>query len=308
MTAPVRFALGHGAGNDFVLLPDRDAALDLPAGLVRALCDRRTGLGADGVLRVVPAAAVSGRDGFPDVAPEDVAREDVAREDVARPTWAMDHRNADGTTAEMCGNGLRLVARYLVSLGWVAPGASAVLTRAGVRAVDAPADPRGDVTVDLGVVRRTPEADGTVVVLPDGTRRPGRALSVGNPHLVVEVDDLASLGPVLPAPLLEPADAFPQGVNVEHVVRVGPGHVAVRVHERGVGETLACGTGAGAVAVAVGQPDHDGVLDVRLDLPGGRLRVRGATRADGATEVRLSGPAVLLASGELDEGWVAAAT
>ena len=298
MTAPVRFALGHGAGNDFVLLPDRDAGLDLPAGLVRALCDRRTGLGADGVLRVVPAAAVAGRDGFPDVAPHDVAC----------PTWAMDHRNADGTTAEMCGNGLRLVARYLVSLGWAAPGACAVLTRAGVRAVDAPADPRGDVTVDLGVVRRTPEADGTVLVLPDGTRRPGRALSVGNPHLVVEVDDLASLGPVLATPLLEPADAFPQGVNVEHVVRVGPGHVAVRVHERGVGETAACGTGAGAVAVAVGQPDHDGLLDVRLDLPGGRLRVRGTTRADGATQVRLSGPAVLLASGELDAGWVAAVT
>ena len=292
----MRFHLGHGAGNDFVLLPDPGAALDVTPALARALCARRTGLGSDGVLRVVPAAAVAGHDGFGPAG-------DAA--------WAMDHRNADGSHAEMCGNGLRLFARHLVVEGLAEPGPGRVLTRAGVLQVDVPPEADADVTVDLGVVRDDPAADGTVVVLGDGSRRPGRAVSVGNPHLVVEVADLAALGEELAPPVLDPPDAFPAGVNVEHVVRTGPAVAAVRVHERGVGETQACGTGAGAVARACAQAwglaAADGSYEVAVDLPGGRLVVSGGPPdATGGTPTRLTGPAVLLAAGELDDAWVAA--
>jgi diaminopimelate epimerase len=260
----VRFVKGHGTENDFVLLPDLSGPGALDAGMVRALCDRRTGIGADGVLGV------------------------VRRDGPGGSRWFMDYRNADGSIAEMCGNGIRVFGRYLVAAGLQEPGEFAVDTRAGVRTLAVPAD--GDVTVTMGPAARLPDAK----VALDGRWWPAAGWSMGNPHLVVADADLdvdaADLGAV---PAVDPASAYPDGVNVELVARVAPGHVRMRVHERGVGETRSCGTGACAAAVATMAAD-----DVRgtcaVDLPGGRLQV--TWRDDG--EVLLTGPAVLVATGD----------
>ncbi|SNQ49056.1 Diaminopimelate epimerase [Frankia canadensis] len=229
----LRFVKGHGTGNDFVVLPDPDGDLELTPELVRALCDRRTGIGADGVLRVVLAAA----------APEAAA---PAGAGTAR--WFMDYRNADGSIAEMCGNGARVFARYLVAAGYAQPGRFPIATRAGLRLVDVPAV--GDVTVDMGVPRPGASAGAPVTVA--GRSFTAAPVSMGNPHAVCFADDLdaaalARLDLTRP-PTFSPVD-FPDGVNVEIVVD-RPGGVAMRVYERGVGETSSCGTGACAVAVA----------------------------------------------------------
>ena len=281
----MRFAKGHGTENDFVLLPDPERALDLTPELVRRITDRRAGVGGDGVLRVVLAA----------VDPEGAPMSDRAR-------WFMDYRNADGSAAEMCGNGIRVFARFLVSEGLETGREFAVATRDGVKAVRLEDD--GQVTVDMGPVR-LPGSDRTVRV---GDRTwPAVEVDVGNPHAVVFVDDLAEAGPLSAAPVVEPA--FPDGVNVEFVVARGPREVAMRVHERGVGETRSCGTGACAVMVAAarrageqpaGHPPGVG-LSYAVDVPGGRLTV--TERADGRVE--LTGPAVLVAAGALAESWLA---
>ncbi|HEY0638958.1 MAG TPA: diaminopimelate epimerase [Pseudonocardiaceae bacterium] len=263
----VRFAKGHGTQNDFVLLPDPDDALDLTAERVRALCDRRRGLGADGVLRVVPAAGDSAAD------------------------WFMDYRNADGSIAEMCGNGVRVFARYLVESGLCGPGRLTVGTRAGDRPVTV--SDGGDVTVDMGRATVT----GTSTATVEGRAFPGLAVDVGNPHLACVTDiDLDGLDLTVP-PGHDPV-VFPHGVNVEFVRFTGPDTTALRVHERGVGETRSCGTGTVAAAVAAlrSRGADTGALDV--DTRGGRLRVE----VDAAT-TRLTGPAVIVAEGELSAAW-----
>ena len=271
---------GHGTGNDFVLLPDLDGSLDLSPDLVAAVYDRRTGLGADGVLRVVPSA----------LAPEATAMAGDAH-------WFMDYRNADGSLAEMCGNGLRVFARFLVRRGLVEPGRFAVATRAGVHAVEA--YDTGDVVVDMGPARLVPSADLRVTV-DGGASWPAQGVDVGNPHAVVWLDELAAAGPLREPPAVAPASAFPHGVNVEFAVRVGERHLAMRVHERGVGETQSCGTGAAAVfAAALGETVGGSPAWV-VDVPGGRLRLR--RRDDGGVE--LAGPAVLVAEGVLEADWV----
>jgi diaminopimelate epimerase len=271
----IAFVKGHGTENDFVLLPDADGALSLDADLVARLCDRRAGIGADGVLRVVRTAA------------DDEART-LPGADASR--WFMDYRNADGSLAEMCGNGIRVFARYLVDEGLEPPGDIAVLTRDGVKAVRVATD--GDVTVDMGPAE-LPGTDRKVVV-GDHTW-PAVEVATGNPHAVVFVDDLADPGELRSPPVVEPA--YPDGVNVEFVVRRGDRHVAMRVHERGVGETRSCGTGACAVMVATARADGSapGATYV-VDVPGGRLSV--TERADG--HLLLTGPAVLVARGETD--------
>ncbi len=276
----MRFVKGHGTENDFVLLPDPDGVLDLTAATVRRICDRRAGIGGDGVLRVVRTAA----------APDGRAMAGDAE-------WFMDYRNADGSVAEMCGNGIRVFARFLVSEELAPAGELAIATRDGVKTVRL--GPVGDVTVDMGTAR-LPGSDRKVTV---GARSwPAVEVDVGNPHAVVFVDDLADAGPLDDAPAVEPG--FPGGVNVEFVADSGPRHVAMRVHERGVGETRSCGTGACAVMVASSRRDGvtasgtEGVSYV-VDVPGGRLTV--TERADGHLE--LTGPAVLVAEGTLDDVW-----
>jgi diaminopimelate epimerase len=251
----VRFLKGHGTENDFVLLPDPDGSLDLTAELVQRLCDRRAGLGADGVLRVVPTSAVPGH-----------ASDDAA--------WFMDYRNADGSIAEMCGNGVRVYARYLVDHDLAPLGALRLSTRDGTKDVTVFED---SVLVDMGraVVGEAVDIDGT----------PGTSVDMGNPHAVVHVASVAALG------VLDPAR---KDLNVEYVEDVAPGHLRMRVHERGVGETRSCGTGACAAVVATvlrtGVP-RGSAFDV--DVPGGRLVV--TWQEDG--HVLLQGPAVIVAEG-----------
>ena len=271
----IAFVKGHGTENDFVLLPDPDGQLALDADRVRRLCDRRAGIGADGVLRVVRTAADAEARGLPGA---------------DRADWFMDYRNADGSLAEMCGNGIRVFARYLVDEGLQPAGDLAVLTRDGVRAVRLAAD--GDVTVDMGPAT-LPGTDRKVTV---GDRTWAAVeVATGNPHAVVFVDGLADAGELRAQPVVEPP--FPDGVNVEFVVRRGDRHVAMRVHERGVGETRSCGTGACAAMVASARADGAGPgLTYLVDVPGGRLSI--TERPDGHLE--LTGPAVLVARGEAD--------
>ena len=255
----VRFLKGHGTENDFVLLPDPDGTLVLTPELVQRLCDRRAGIGADGVLRVVPTAYV----------PEAAALADQAE-------WFMVYRNADGSIAQMCGNGVRVYARYLVSAGLASEGGLRLATRGGVKEVMVNRD---SVVVDMGLAMVGDPVD------IDGA--PGTFVDMGNPHVVVHVASVADLG------VLDPAR---KDLNVEYVEDVAPDHLRMRVHERGVGETRSCGTGACAAVVATllrtGTPRGSAFL---VDVPGGRLVV--TWQEDG--HVLLEGPAVLVAEGEL---------
>jgi diaminopimelate epimerase len=289
-----RVLLGHGTENDFVVLPDPDGTAwpedRLDAALVRRLCDRRAGLGGDGVLRVVRSVHV------PD-APA------VLGSQLDACTWFMDHRNADGSYAEMCGNGIRLFLHVLVTEGLLDRAACAagvlVGTRGGPRRVGA--TPDGGYWVDMGPAR--PFGSGEARV--SGHAFPGAAVSMGNPHLVcltdVDVDSLDLTG----APGYD-AGLFPEGVNVELVnVLADPregadAHIRLRVSERGVGETRSCGTGACAAAYAALADRGARTGTVVVDVPGGRLSVR----IDDGTTV-LTGPAVLVATGELTAEWLA---
>ncbi|MDT0310460.1 diaminopimelate epimerase [Streptomyces sp. DSM 44917] len=270
------FAKGHGAGNDFIVLPDPHSRLALGAEDVVRLCDRRTGLGADGVLRAVRCRA----------SPEAAAIASDA-------DWFMDYRNADGTLGQMCGNGIRVLARYLVDAGHCPPGTLALATRAGLRTAHVPyrsADFHGPVTVGMGTPR-WPGPEGITVTA--GARSwPALHVDMGNPHAVAFVGDLTDPGDLTSPPAVAPADAYPYGVTIEFVARRGLDDLAVRVHERGVGETRACGTGAcAAVAAALRTGAVPGTFTV--DMPGGRLGV--AVLADGSME--LTGPATIVAHG-----------
>ena len=252
----MRFWKGHGTGNDFVLLWDPDGVIDLSDALVVALCDRRAGIGSDGVLRVVRSDRVSAETVAPGA------------------DWFMDHRNADGTRPEMCGNGLRLFAHLLLAQGQVQPGTVPIGTRGGVKRVQVT---DGDVTVDMG-----PAVIGEPVLVDDAV---ATFVDMGNPHAVLPVTSVDALGELHPDRL---------DLNVEYVERAGPAHLRMRVHERGVGETLSCGTGACAAVVADslagGAPRG---TPVRLDVPGGTLTL--TWREDG--HVLLQGPAVIVAEG-----------
>ncbi|MGW3357650.1 diaminopimelate epimerase [Streptomyces bungoensis] len=284
MSTRIAFLKGHGTENDFVIVPDPENALDLTPAAVAALCDRRAGIGGDGVLHVVRSAAH----------PE-------ARHMAAEAEWFMDYRNGDGSIAEMCGNGTRVFARYLQRVGHVAEGENTIATRGGVKRIHLAKD--GDVTVGMGRAR-LPEGDVTVSV---GERSwPARNVNMGNPHAVAFVDDLAQAGDLLAPPPFSPAAAYPDGVNVEFVVDRGPRHVAMRVHERGSGETRSCGTGACAVAVATARRDGADPavtgtpVTYTVDVPGGRLVI--TERPDG--EIEMTGPAVIVAEGEIDGKWL----
>ncbi|RNL74317.1 diaminopimelate epimerase [Streptomyces sp. I6] len=284
--SPIAFLKGHGTENDFVIVPDPGNELRLPASAVAVLCDRRAGIGGDGLLHVVRSAAH----------PE-------ARSMAGEAEWFMDYRNADGSIAEMCGNGVRVFARYLQRAGLVDAGDLAVATRGGVKRVHIDKD--GDITVAMGRAL-LPEAGVTVTV--DGRSWPARNVNMGNPHAVAFVEDLDHAGDLRSAPPFTPASVYPDGVNVEFAVDRGARHLAVRVHERGSGETRSCGTGACAVAVAAARRDGadpavtGSPVTYLVDLPGGRLAV--TERPDG--EIEMTGPAVIVAEGRIDPAWLAA--
>jgi diaminopimelate epimerase len=287
---PFAFTKGHGTGNDFVLLADPDGVLSLSADVVRTLCDRRFGIGADGVLRAVRVAA-------------DADARAVSDGD-AHVEWFMDYRNADGSIAEMCGNGIRVFAAFLLERGLaeLPPGGTlAVLTRGGVRTLQRAAD---GFAVDLGRWRLQP---GETAVDVEGVpvSRPGLGITVPNPHVVLALADDAELdgADLTVAPRITPEP--PDGANVELVHPADPlvvdgiGRIRMRVHERGSGETLSCGTGAAAAALAARSWAGPGAPNIwRVEVPGGVLGVRMFPTEEGE-HVALSGPAALVYRGEV---------
>lgn len=288
MTTTLNFTKGQGTGNDFVLFTDPEAEFPLDADLVRQLADRRFGVGGDGVIRAVRAGALL-----------DPAAQRAAEQGAE---WFMDYHNADGSVAEMCGNGVRVFARYLTERGLLDLPEGQVVpigTRAGVRTVSRVRD---GFEVDLGAWHLTsgePEVSARAL----HAARPGLGVSVGNPHVVVALageDELEALD-LTDAPVVDPAPAG--GTNVEFVVPGDPlveggvGRIRMRVHERGSGETLSCGTGAAAAALAVRHWAGAGAPDTwTVDVPGGRVGVRVAPAEDGE-HVLLSGPAELVFEG-----------
>ncbi|MGW2692724.1 diaminopimelate epimerase [Streptomyces sp. NPDC001296] len=284
MSTRIAFLKGHGTENDFVIVPDPENVIDLPASAVAALCDRRAGIGGDGLLHVVRSAAHPEARGMAD-----------------RAEWFMDYRNADGSIAEMCGNGVRVFARYLQRAGHVAEGDLVIATRGGVKTVHIAKN--GDVTVGMG--RALLPEDGVTVSVGEHSW-PARNVNMGNPHAVAFVDDLGHAGDLYTPPPFSPASVYPDGVNVEFVVDRAPRHVAMRVHERGSGETRSCGTGACAVAVATARRDGADPavtgtpVTYTVDVPGGTLVI--TEYPDG--EIEMTGPAVIVAEGEIDTDWL----
>lgn len=275
----MQFLKAHGTGNDFVVLPDVDGELQLTDQLVQRLCDRHFGIGADGILRVVRGAA---------------AGEEV----LGDCEFFMDYRNADGSKAQMCGNGARVFAQYLRDAGLFNGDTVEFATRGGVRSAVFTSD--GDVTIDMGTATIGQE-DSVIVSVADRSWG-GTPVHLPNPHAVCFVADLNEAGSLAEAPGLEPAAAFPEGANVEFVVIHGPEHVAMRVHERGSGATLSCGTGACAVGVvhAARTQIPAEPSTIRVDVPGGTVWV--GVRPDGT--VTLTGPTEFVASGEVDARWL----
>ena len=282
-----------------MILPDPHGEHDLTPAAAARLCDRRAGIGADGVLRMVRTAALPGppqaapaQAGSPQTGPAQAGSAETGPAE-----WFMDYRNADGSIAEMCGNGLRVFARYLLEHGLAAGPSFAVATRSGIRRVRA--EPDGQITVDMGPV--TVLGPGRAVI--GGVIRDGLRVSVGNPHLACLVDDALDKFDLAAPPGLDPAD-FPDGGNMELVRRTGPGAISMRVHERGSGETRSCGTGAvaaAAAAAALFSATKTAPRQWHVTVPGGQLLV---TLEAGTSW--LTGPAVIVAEGELDPDWLAA--
>ncbi|HWS33307.1 MAG TPA: diaminopimelate epimerase [Actinoplanes sp.] len=276
----MRFTKGHGTGNDFVILPDPDGELTLSPTLVAALCDRRKGIGGDGVIRVVRSAKHPEAAGL-----------------AGEAEWFMDYHNSDGSIAEMCGNGLRVFVRYLLTHGLATPGPAGlpVATRAGVLVAE----------IGPGTIRArmtTPRVYAGSTATLGHLTLPGVAVDCGNPHLVCGLHDGVALAALdLTRVPLHDAAVFPKGVNVEFVEQAEPlhgvdRHVRMRVHERGSGETQSCGTGALAVGAVALRDAGLTAGSVAVDVLGGRLVV--TADADGGWW--LEGPAVLVADGEVD--------
>jgi len=297
--AGLAFSKGHGTGNDFVLIADPHGALEVTAEQVAALCDRHRGIGGDGLIRAVPSRFL----------PE--GTELLAEHPEAE--WFMDYRNGDGSLSEMCGNGVRVFVHFLVQQGLVdlPAGESLVIgTRAGIKTVVRTAS---GYAVDMGPWEFIFPGEATAramdsLVSAQGldVARPALSVSMGNPHTVVALAEQAELDAteLFTAPRVDPEP--PHGTNVEFVVPAEPlvhdgvGAISMRVHERGVGETLSCGTGACAAAVAIRHWAGQGAPDAwNVTVPGGVVGVKFFVAPDGHEHVELSGPAVIVASGTL---------
>lgn len=285
MTTPETLPItkAHGTGNDFVCFVDPDGALDVTDAQVRFLCDRHKGVGADGVLRAVPTTLV------PDWA--------HLLDDDPDAVWFMDYRNQDGSIAEMCGNGVRVFVDFLIRqrlidlpIGQSIP----VATRAGIRDVARSAS--GHYQVDMGRWQLTGD-DPQVFIRGLDVPRPSIFIRVPNPHAVVVIatdEELDALD-LSDTPVLHPE--MPDGANVEFIVPADPivtdevGKISMRVYERGVGETLSCGTGAVAAALAARHLlGETAPHNWRVTVPGGQLGIKMFPAEDGE-HVGLSGPA-----------------
>ncbi|MEL0236777.1 MAG: diaminopimelate epimerase [Aquiluna sp.] len=282
----IQFTKGQGTGNDFVLVLDEVGQMQFSQDEVRAICDRHFGVGADGFILVRPTAG------------SEVA--DLLSEE-PEAHWFMDYRNADGSKAEMCGNGIRVFARYLLDnkLASLSDGSTLpVATRDGIKDLTATV---GGFAVDLGKFSISEEE---VLVRTSGLRvaRPGLSVSLGNPHVVVALANLEELEDLElgKQPELDPMPS--QGANVEFVVldepliSEGVAGLTMRVFERGVGETLSCGTGVAAAALAIrhwagGEQNH-----WKVRVPGGEVAVRMYPTEEGE-HVAISGPAEISFTG-----------
>lgn len=303
-TTPLTFTKAQATGNDFVMIADATGSQKLDAALVEKLCDRHMGVGADGLIRAVPA--------HQDTEAGRLLAETGLTSSAEAPLWFMDYRNADGSIAEMCGNGVRAFAHFLINQEAVDPDAESipVLTRAGIKTVRQVSE---GYAVGMGVwsfidpeMAADSASDSLVQTPGQNDPRPALSISMGNPHTVVALPNeqaLENLDLHTP-PKVEPNP--PQGTNVEFVVPADPliengeGRVRMRVHERGVGETMSCGTGACAAAAAVRVwAAGDGVDTWRVAVPGGEVTIRFTSREDGAEDVELAGPAELVYTGEL---------
>lgn len=289
--ARISFTKGNGTGNDFVLIFDPNNELVIDEKQVAKICDRHFGIGADGLIRIVPS--------------KDVPEGESILAEEPSAYWFMDYRNADGSIAEMCGNGVRVFARYLTDRVGVQLAESETLhvgTRAGVKDIQRN---KAGFVVDMG--RWRPETE-DVLVKTNGmdVPRPGQGINVGNPHVVVALasnEELKELD-LNQVPKLNPVPEA--GANVEFVVPNEPlvangvGRISMRVYERGVGETLSCGTGIVAAALATrlwagaDAPNH-----WIVEVPGGSCGVRMFATEEGE-HVGLSGPAELTFDGEYE--------
>jgi diaminopimelate epimerase len=256
---------GHGTENDFVLIFDPENKVEISTEQVRAICNRKTGIGCDGFIRI-------GKDSG---------------------KWFMDYRNGDGSIAEMCGNGIRVMAKYLIEKGHQASGIFPINTRDGMKYLSVPET--GDITVNMGQIR---EVFGEISASANGQTWTGYNIDMGNPHAVVFVDDINQVGDLVSAPIVEPADEYPDGVNVEFVEFLPDGELRMRVHERGVGETKSCGTGTCAVALAASLKKGKRLpANWIINPPGGRLSVE----IDSHSNAILTGPAVLIEDHDLSK-------
>ena len=256
---------GHGTENDFVLIFDPENKVEISTEQVRAICNRKTGIGCDGFIRI-------GKDSG---------------------KWFMDYRNGDGSIAEMCGNGIRVMAKYLMQKGHQAAGIFPINTRDGMKYLSVPET--GDITVNMGQIR---EVFGEISATANGHTWTGYNIDMGNPHAVVFVDDINQVGDLVSAPIVEPADEYPDGVNVEFVEFLPDGELRMRVHERGVGETKSCGTGTCAVALAASLKKGKRLpANWVINPPGGRLSVE----IDSHSNAILTGPAVLIEDHDLSK-------
>jgi diaminopimelate epimerase len=268
------FTKMHGAGNDFVIVDCRAAPLGLDTASIRRLGHRHFGVGFDQLLTIEPAS--DGASAF------------------AYGIW-----NSDGSRSGQCGNGVRCVAAWLARAGLLGSGATRLQSPSGAVAVERLDD--GRVRVDMGEPRFAPAAiplDVAVEAESYAIDVAGRAVdvgavSMGNPHALVEVDDIATAAVGVLGPQIEHAAAFARGCNVGFAERRARDHIALRVWERGVGETLACGSGACA-AVAILRRRGAVDADVRVDLPGGTLDIHW----DGpAHPLWMTGPAAFVFEG-----------
>ncbi|HAT1212483.1 diaminopimelate epimerase [Corynebacterium striatum] len=276
----MKFAKGHGTENDFVIIEDHEGTLELSPERVRVLCDRRAGIGGDGLLRVVRAGALG----------------EPLAEGIAPADWFMDYRNADGSVAEMCGNGTRVFAHWVRSRGLVDSESFVVGTRAGAKQVTVHSFDEHDaqVSVEMGPAEVTGVSTASMV----GENFAGLGVDMGNPHLAAVIPGLT------PESLVDMAFAqpefdhefFPHGVNVEVLTQLVDGAVSMRVFERGVGETRSCGTGTVAAARAALADAGEGAGTVTVNVPGGQVQVEifdGGSRLTGPSRIVAEGTTVL---------------
>lgn len=271
--AGVSFQKGHGAGNDFVVIDATQGGLNPSGKAVEVLCDRRKGIGADGVLRIASASEFG----------------------VTDAKYFMDYRNADGSLGMTCGNGLRLTARFLVEHGYEQVGSFQIGTRAGTVIANVSATDLNFENISINMGKFIPIENELTVSTDTGSWQ-ASGISSPNPHAVSIVGNIWDAGSLGDYPSVTPDATFPDGVNFEFVEPKSPTHIAMRTHERGVGETLACGSGSCAGALVWAQKNGlEPGWSVQVDLLGGTVFVD----QDLTGSLILRGPAQFVASGTI---------